>query len=159
MAKLELSLLVGAESKEWLKTLTDVVERLENAITKTPVKTEVVEQAEQDDEGFEDAPPKKEKKKASFDDEDEDLPKAQESKAEESKAEESEDFMDAAPVKKAKKLTAEDVNAACKARAAVVGGKAGRSEVLAILQKKFKTQSISEIKEDAYAAVISAMAV
>lgn len=60
--------------------------------------------------------------------------------------------------KKAKKLTADDVNDACKLRAKRNGGgKDGRNEVLAILKKKFKVTSVMDLKEDQYAKVIAAM--
>ena len=59
---------------------------------------------------------------------------------------------------KAKKVTIEEVNAACKARARA-GGKDGRKQVLAILKKQFKTESITEIAQNEYANVIKAMAV
>lgn len=60
--------------------------------------------------------------------------------------------------KKAKKLTADDVNEACKALlSALGGGKTARAKVLGILKKKFKTESVSELKPDQYAAVIKAM--
>lgn len=57
---------------------------------------------------------------------------------------------------KAKKITIDQVNEACKARAKS-GGKDGRSQVLAILKKQFKTVSISEIEPEQYAAVVQAM--
>ena len=60
-----------------------------------------------------------------------------------------------APAKapKAKKLTANDVNDACKKRAS--GGR--REEVLKILKKQFKVASVSELDEADYADVIAAM--
>jgi hypothetical protein len=60
--------------------------------------------------------------------------------------------------KKAKKVTVSEVNDACKARARA-GGKKGREQVLSILKKKFKTESITEIDPGDYAAVIEAMAI
>lgn len=61
------------------------------------------------------------------------------------------------PAKKpaAKKITLDDVNDACKARAA--GGK--REEVLGILQKKFKVTSVTALKDapDKWPQVIKAM--
>ncbi len=69
-------------------------------------------------------------------------------------------FTDAPPAKKkAKKITLEDVNEACKARAKATGGKEGRAEVLKILKKQFKTESVSSLDEDQYADVIEAMEV
>lgn len=59
---------------------------------------------------------------------------------------------------KAKKITIAQVNDACKARAKA-GGKEGRAQVLSILKKHFKTQSVSEIKPELYAKVIQAMKV
>lgn len=40
MAKLEISVLIGAESKEWIATLTDLVDRLEAATSATTTTTE-----------------------------------------------------------------------------------------------------------------------
>lgn len=57
--------------------------------------------------------------------------------------------------KKSKKITSDDVNDACKKRAS--GDR--RKEVLAILKKQFKTESVSDIEEDQYADVIKAMTV
>lgn len=59
--------------------------------------------------------------------------------------------------KKAKKVTLDDVNDACKARAAAVGGKEGRAEVLSILKKQFKTSTVTDLKPENYQAVIDAM--
>lgn len=65
---------------------------------------------------------------------------------------------EAAKTGKAKKVTLEEVNAACHARAAA-GGKKGRAEVLAILKKNFKTETISEIKPEQYGKLVSLMKV
>lgn len=59
---------------------------------------------------------------------------------------------------KAKKITIDDVNDACKNRARE-GGKNGVKEVKAILLKKFKTDSLTKIKEEDYAAVLESMKV
>lgn len=56
---------------------------------------------------------------------------------------------------KAKKITLDDVNDACKAHAAAKG----RPATLGVLQKKFKTQSVTALKPEQYEACISAMAV
>lgn len=61
--------------------------------------------------------------------------------------------------KKAPKVTADDVNDACRLKAQSVGGKAGREQVLTILKKQFKTTSVSELKPEQYAAVVKAMQV
>lgn len=58
---------------------------------------------------------------------------------------------------KVKKLTANDVNDACKSLASSIGGKKGREKVLSILKKKFKTESVSELKPEQYAKCIAAM--
>lgn len=152
MAKLELALLVGADSKEFLAQLTDVVERLEALKLDGSIdrKAQAEEIDEDQDEDF--TPKTKAAKKAVKDfDEDEDLEAASSDETED-------DFTDKKTTKKAKKLTVDDVNDACKARAAQTGGKEGRNEVLAILKKKFKTTSVSELKPEQYAAAISAMA-
>lgn len=56
---------------------------------------------------------------------------------------------------KAKKITLDEVNDACKAHA----GANGREATLAILKKKFKTESVAALKPEQYEACISAMAV
>lgn len=72
------------------------------------------------------------------------------------------DFTDA-PATKAEKgpvINLKDVNEACKAKMqAEGGGKSGREAVLAILKKKFKTQTLSDLDADQYAAVVKAMQV
>lgn len=164
MAKLELQLLVGAESKEWLAGVENVLERLEKVaatLTALPATAKNAKQAEEDfdedeqaaateDEDTDFAATKKtaKKTKAAFDEDEETV--------EASEDEESEDFTEPT-TKKAKKLTVEDVNDACKKRASKTGGKEGRTEVLGILKKKFKTTSVSELKPEQYAAVIAAM--
>lgn len=57
------------------------------------------------------------------------------------------------------KLTIDDVNDACKKKAASIGGKPGREKVLAALKKHFKTSSVSELKPEQYAACIKLMEV
>lgn len=166
MAKLELQLLVGAESKEWLAGVENVLERLEKVaatLTALPDTAKNAKQAEEDfdedeqaaateDEDTDFAATKKtaKKTKAAFDeDEDTEVESV-------GSVDEDEDFTEPT-VKKAKKLTVDDVNDACKKRASKTGGKEGRSEVLGILKKKFKTTSVSELKPEQYAAVIAAM--
>jgi hypothetical protein len=80
--------------------------------------------------------------------------------AEESEEAADEDFTTPAPAaKKAKKLTIDDVNDACMARSRQIGGKEGRIEVLAILKKKFKTTSVTDLEPEQYADVIKVMKV
>lgn len=164
MAKLEVALLVGNESKQWLAEATRVVEKMEALLKQANNEGDDEPTPE---ESFDGTPlPTKKKvkvvplkaKDVTFDDEwkDDDAPEEVQDPSDE--PEEDEDFTTPPPKKaKVKALTSEDVNEACKARAARTGGKSGREEVLTILKKKFKTQSISDLKEDSYAAVIAAM--
>lgn len=170
MAKLELALLVGQESKEWLETLERVVNNLETVAktlsaqgnTKLNGKAKSIDEDEtegEDDDGEVDdfAPNKKAVAKAvkAFDEDEDDDSEA--SSAVTLEDDEDDNFTDKPVSKKAKKLTVEDVNTACKKKASDIGGKEGRAQVLTILKKKFKTQSVSELKPEQYAAVISAM--
>lgn len=56
---------------------------------------------------------------------------------------------------KPKKITLDDVNDACKAHAQAKG----RPATLAVLEKKFKTQSVTALKPEQYEQCISAMTV
>lgn len=162
--RLELGIMAGAESKVWLADLTKQIDRLERLTGGKGLKAEVTSDEIEEEQDVpvdaeteeEDFAPKKAKpsKKAvaAFEEETEEA-------AEETEEEEA-DF--AAPVKKAKKaakVTLDDVNDACKARARAVGGKKGIEAVKAILLKKFKTDSITKIKEENYPAIVAAMAV
>lgn len=90
------------------------------------------------------------KQAASFDDEDE-APEV-----EETASDDDGDFMEAAPAKetKKKKLTVNDVNDACKAKAQATD----RKTVLGILKKQFGVTSVTELDSKQYADVIKAMA-
>lgn len=149
MAKLEVALLIGAESKAWLADVTALVERLEKATAGKTTKLKGMTTEEEFEESKDDefSEEKTVVRANGFDDE------------EESSDDDEEDFTKSATKsKKAKKLTLDDVNAACKERAASEGGgKAGREVVLGILKKKFKTTSITDLKPDSYALVISTM--
>lgn len=164
MSKLEVALLVGPESKAFLANLTEQLDRMEQLAAGQKItgpKTIAAVDVDEDDD-FTPAPKKKaaaKKASAGFDQDDEDVEPAPKY-AEETEVEEDEDFT--APPKKAakakaKKITLDDVNDACKARAAATGGKKGREEVLGILKKKFKTTSVSELEPEQYAAAIKAM--
>jgi hypothetical protein len=163
-----LEIKVTEQAEELLADFISVVERLENAVKRlkvTGLDASIDDEAvsddsddkdpEDDDEDF--APKKAKGKKAkAFDEEsEEDAEETPEATDDESFEEEEE----VKPKKKAKakKITVDDVNDACKKRASVKGGAAGRTEVLTILKKKFKTSSISDLSEDTYAAVIAAM--
>ena len=163
--KMEIAVLAGAESKQFLVDLTKIVERMEAAIGKTPAvtktspKADPVEETEESD--FAPAPKKKAKAPSFEDQADEAPPKAKKAAAPVEDETDENDFM--TPPKKAtkaKKLTVDDVNDACKAKAlAEGGGKVGRSKVLAILKKNFQTESVSELTPDQYAEAIEALEV
>lgn len=74
--------------------------------------------------------------------------------------EEAEEEAPAPKKAKAKKVTLDDVNDACKAFArANGGGKEGRDMVLKLLKKNFKTTSISELAVEDYAKALKLLAV
>jgi hypothetical protein len=84
----------------------------------------------------------------------------------EASEEDSDDDAESEPVKKkgkAKKLTSEDVNAACKERVKREiedngsSAKDARAVVSGILKKKFKVSSVTDLDEDQFTAVIKAM--
>ncbi len=161
--KMEIGIMAGAESKAFLVDFKKQLDRLE-ALTgrlsggkaAAAAATEEEEEEQEEEESEEDfgAKTKAAAKKTakSFDDDD---------AGEEESEEEEESFTKApaAKAKKAKAYTLDDANDACKARAAVTGGKKGRAEVLALLNKHFKTESVSELKPEQYAKVITVMAV
>lgn len=170
--KLDLGIMAGAESKAWLAGLTQQLDRLEKltggkgidglkSLT-TVAATEPVapesEESEDEDEDFTAKKKPAKKASASFDEDESDGDDEDESVDEDDEEEK------APPAKTKKagrppKYTVDDVNDACKARALAAGGKKGRAEVIAILQKKFGTATVSELKPEHYAACIAAMAV
>ncbi len=128
-----------------------------------------------EDDDFQEAAPAKPKRgrprkvaaapaPAAFDDEDVDndssLASEIESEAEDEDSDDDDDFdsVKAAPPAKAKKITIDDVNDACKKKAASLGA-GGVPKVRAILKKNFKTESVRELKPEQYGACIQAMAV
>jgi hypothetical protein len=150
MAKLEVQLLIGEQSKQWLADVTALVERLEKGVGQKVKGTSIVDEETDEaideptdtmteDEDTDFTPKKKSTKKAGVEFSDE--------------YEEGEPDADPAPKKKAKKLTIEDVNAACKAYATENGVK----KTKALLKKKFGSESLSDLEEDQWAAVIAAM--
>lgn len=156
MAKLELALLVGEETKTFLANLTKQIDRLEKLGEKT-VPEEIAQAEAAVDEDEEDLVPKKSAKKApakkpvSFDDDEPAEPEAD--------VEEDDDSYAAKfKPKKAKKVTLDDVNDACKALALHIG-KTGRQHVLGILKKKFKTETVSGLEPEQYAACVEAMVI
>jgi len=132
--------------------------------TATKAKAQAAPAPEADDAGDEDfaaAPAKKTSGKkaaaaASFEDEDDSAEEAQTS-SEADDAGDDDDFMAEAPKTKAKakKITVNDVNDACKAKAKA----SDRKAVLAILKKQFGVTSVTELDQKQYADVIKAMAV
>lgn len=175
--KLEVAMLVGAESKAFLQDLTEQLDRMEKLaaqIKGAPVKAAAP--VETEDEEVDETPAPKAKRgrpakvKAAVVDDDDDFEEEDEENEEEevddeeADDEETEDEEEApAPVKakaKAKKITIDDVNDACKAFARENGGgKAGRDAALKILKKHFKVTSLSEIAPENYAKIIQLMAV
>ncbi len=138
--KLEVALLAGPETKAVLAELKELLDRLESVsrgvVTITQPATETAALKAAVDE---------------FDSETEDA---------EVETASDDDFMSEPEPKptKAKKITVAEVNEACKARAKA-GGKNGRAEVLKILKKNFKTESISALKENQYAKALEVLAV
>lgn len=191
MAELKVALLVGAESKQWLADATALVNRFEKLVeksngTKGTSKSKAVEaESEEDDsEDFEEETSKKSAAKSSkkkvqkakdFDDDDDSEDDDSDSAGDEEDSddaepeaseEDSDDDAESEPVKKkgkAKKLTSEDVNAACKERVKREiedngsSAKDARAVVSGILKKKFKVSSVTDLDEDQFAAVIKAM--
>lgn len=159
--KLTLGIMVGAESKEWLADLTKQIDRLEKMQAENTVTTAgAVDTVEVEaDEDF--APKKPAKKSAAAKAFEEEAEEEETEESEETEEEEEEGFTakvtKVGKAGKPKKLTLDDVNDACKGRAAATGGKKGRGEVLAILKKKFGTESVSELKPEQYAACVAAM--
>lgn len=165
--KLELSVMAGPESKAFLVDFSKLLDRAEKLLNKTAgaatddeEETDASEaDAADEDEDFGKKPAPK-KKAAAFDEEEEDdvTPAAKKAAKKAAASFDEEEEEDApAPAKKAKKITLDDVNDACKARARSTGGKEGRAEVLALLKKKFKTESVSELKPEQYAACVALM--
>lgn len=176
--EMECKILAGAESKAWLAEFAKHVDRLEKmagnfqaskASPATEAEETTEESEETEEEDFTSAPKKagrpkgpKNKAKASFDEDDdteEETETATEEEAEEESEEEEADPIDMAEMKKgkAKKITVDMVNDACK-KLAASKGKAGRAHVLALLKKHFKTESVSEIDEADYAKALKVLA-
>lgn len=177
MAKLELLIMAGAESKAFLEAFTKQLDRMEELTSRNvtaPQATVIDEDKilvrkkpsakkaqsfEEDDEAEETQEPEA----TAFEEDDEDeMPVAKPKAKAKSFDDDDEDDEEPAPVKTKKskalpKITLDDVNDACQERALRTGGKKGREEVLAILKKQFKTNSVSGLKPDQYGAVIEAL--
>ena len=143
--KLEVAMLVGAESKQFLKDMTAILERMEvvaglakNSAAPAAKKAKaapVVVEAEET-ESFEESIGEDEGEELGFD-----------------SAEETEDEAPTAKPAKASKLTDKDVHTAALAHAK----KHGRPATLKLLKAKFGVASIAEIKAADYAKVIAAL--
>lgn len=143
MAKLEIAILAGEETKSALEKLTKLVERLEAAVTKVPCEPECLpEEMPEEEEDF--AAPKAKKKAVKSESFDE---------GEEVEVE-IEEEPPVTPPKKQKKLTVDDCNDAAKALAKLKG----RDAVLSLMQKHFKTKSVSDLKPERYAEFCEKMA-
>lgn len=135
--RLELGIMAGKESKEFLSELSTLLDRMEKVAAKLSGKKQTASSEElnaEESEEDEDFAPKKASKKAkpSFEeDEEEEAPKSS----------------------KQKKLTIDDVNDACMKRS----GRTNRAEVLGILKTKFKVKSVTDLEPEQYAAVVKAM--
>lgn len=149
------------------------------AKSKAAEEDEDEEDTEDEDDGFAGKSSKKAKgkKAAAFDDEDEDEESEEsedDEEAEETEETEDEDEEESAAAskksakgktaaagkasgKKKPKLTVDDVNDACKARAAKIGGKPGRDKVLKLLQTNFGTKSVTNLKPEDYEEAIAVM--
>ena len=171
-ARLEVAMLVGAESKQWLLDLTKLVERMEKVTGKKTKTSEPEDKEEEVSEDDDFAPAAKKrgrpKKAASFDDEEEETELAADDGAEDAEDEDEEetDEISAADLRKstkAKKVTLDAVNDACKARVASImeraecSGKEARGKVLLLLKRKFGVESVSELKPAQYADVVAVM--
>lgn len=172
MARLELVIMAGAESKEWLNRLESVLTRMEKlngllddktADTDETEDSVLVDVDDADDEDF--APKKKPAKKGnSFDEDEDETEDAEEDEdaettenEEDDETEEAEEDDEPAPKKKsstkAKKLTVDDCNDAARELAK----KHGRSAVLDIMKKNFKTKSVTELKPEHFGKFIELM--
>ncbi len=148
--KLEVAMMVGAESKAFLASMTNILERMEKlagqAETKAPAakktKAAPVETAEESTDELENFG---EEIEAAADEDEGDL----------GFDEMSEDEAPAPKATKAKKLTDKDVHSAALAHAK----KFTRPVTLKLLAAKFKVKSIAEIKAEDYGKVIAALKV
>lgn len=134
MAKLEVSVLVGKDSKEWLAALTEVVDRIEavaNVAGKTTGKKTATTAAEADynGEADEDAKPAKRAAKKNVDEDQENFDLGSDEVAEGNED----------------PITIKEVIAACRAN---------RETAIKVL-KKLKVNSVHELKPAQYAKVMS----
>ncbi len=160
--KLEIGVMAGAESKAFLVDLTKQLDRMEKLVGSLKSKAADTDETDDEEENDEIDTAALRKAATTTDDDEEDEEPAPKKKAaaatDDDEDEDSEEDFTAAKKTKQKKLTEKDVNDACKAYAKHIGGKKGRPAVLKILGK-FGTESVTDLDEKHYAAVIKALAV
>lgn len=140
MGKLEITLQLSDSCKELLESCTRLVERFE--ALQEPKQSQAAKPDDQVCEEEELIAPvtKTETKKVDSFNEEEDTPEEVSPPSKEKKA-------------KTRKVTVDDVNDACKARARLHS----RDAVLEILQKNFNTKTISSLNPDQYALCVELM--
>lgn len=162
--KLEISMLAGDETKQFLVSLTQQIDRLEKLMPKTQVTVSgpapsALEELPETDDDFGGKPEKAPKKGASFDDE--------ESEEKETPSEEEEDDFGAPKAKAGrpkKKFTVDDANDACRGKLEALtkkgnSPKEAREKVKGALKKHFGTESVSELTEAQWADCVKLMKV
>lgn len=177
--EIESKILVGSESKAWLADLSNLIARMEKLQKLSGGGSGGTTSAVDDDEDEDEAPKALAKTKgkkakvvepeddedeleASSDDEDEEENESAEASEED---EEEEKPAKAAKGKKAARVTIDDVNDACKAKALslIEAGQTGpeaRKAVLKLLKKKFGiSSSVTELEPEQYADAVKALKV
>jgi hypothetical protein len=139
MGKLEISVLIGAESKQFLSDLTSIVDRLERL---SPKKAVATTSAQIDAENLEAEAPElkaaagRKSKKAAPIEEQESFDFGEEEEAE--------------PVVEKTPITFKEVVAACRER---------RDVAIKVLQTKFKVKSVKDLKPSQYASLMNEIGV
>jgi hypothetical protein len=162
--RLEFSVLAGEESKKFLISLKEQLDRMERLVMQAggvnEKESSTTTWAEDESDAADEMMPPKAKrgtKKAatssSFDDEGvavDDKPEVEDNEWDADQAEE-----EAPPKKaaKAKKYTIEDANTACRERC----GRTNRAEVLGLMKKKFGVKSVTELDETDFAEFVKVM--
>jgi hypothetical protein len=168
MSKLEIAMLVGAESKAFLANLTEQIDRLEKLSGKKLKVTKAGavddEDEDEDEDADEEEKPKKKKggKLAASDDEDsddedsdddDDSDEDDESDSDEDADEDEEETTKKSAKGKKGKVTLDDIKDACRAYMA----ETNRATVEKLLKKKFGTKTVKEIDPDDYPEVMKAL--
>ncbi len=185
--KLGIEVIAGAESKQFLASLSKEIDRLDevlgrlNAIEveeveeekapepkrgrgrpkKKAAEVEALEEEDEDEdeeESIDDDESDDEDEEEIIEEDEDDDEEAEESD-DEDEDEDEEDVVEE-PVKKSarhKKLTVDDLNDVAKALASSIGGKAGRAKVLSLMKKHFDTESINDVKPEDYQVFVNVM--